>query len=135
MFLPRVVRFPARGFIKRQVSLETLSGQCGPGNRPRLSCFFRMPENALPKFHPARTNRLHPGQKAAALLFDPETVDIRRVGTQIANARRGVFRVNNLTVAGAFRATMSHAQERARARFFKTHDLIAKPLTLWRIMR
>jgi len=35
MFLPRVVRFPARGFIKRQVSLQTVAGHCGPGNRPR----------------------------------------------------------------------------------------------------
>jgi len=110
MLLPRVARFPARGFIKRQVSRETVSGHCGPGNRPRCARFFRAPEKALRKFHRARTNRLQPGQKAASLLFDPETVDIRRVGTQIADTRRGVFRVKNLTVAGAYRATMSHAQ-------------------------
>jgi hypothetical protein len=83
MFLPRIAKFPARGFSKRQVSRETVSGRCGPGNRPRRSRFFRTPEKALRKFHPARTNRLHPGQKAASLLFDPETVEIRRVGTHI----------------------------------------------------
>jgi hypothetical protein len=32
---------------------------------------------SLSKFHPARINRLHASQNAAALLFDPETVDIR----------------------------------------------------------
>jgi hypothetical protein len=33
--------------------------------------------NSLSKFHPARINRLQLSQNAAALLFDPETVDIR----------------------------------------------------------
>jgi hypothetical protein len=83
MFLPRIVKFPARGFIKRQVARETVSGHCGPGNRPRRSRFFRAPEKALRKFNPARTNRLQPGQKAASLLSDPETVEFRRVGTQV----------------------------------------------------
>jgi hypothetical protein len=32
---------------------------------------------SLSKFHPARINRLHVSQKAAALLFDLATVDIR----------------------------------------------------------
>jgi hypothetical protein len=32
---------------------------------------------SLSKFHPARINRLQLSQNAAALLFDPETVDIR----------------------------------------------------------
>jgi hypothetical protein len=83
MFLPRIVKFPARGFIKRQVPRETVSGHCDPGNHPLRSRCFRTPEKALRKFNPARTNRLQPGPKAASLLFDPETVEFRRVGTHI----------------------------------------------------
>jgi hypothetical protein len=45
--------------------------------------------------HAARTNRLRVSQIAAALLFELGMVDIRRVGTQQANTRRGVFRVKN----------------------------------------
>jgi hypothetical protein len=37
----------------------------------------------LSKFHHPRTNRLRASQNGAVLLFDPGTVDIRRVGTQI----------------------------------------------------
>jgi hypothetical protein len=32
---------------------------------------------SLSKFHPARINRLQLSQNAAALLFEPDTVDIR----------------------------------------------------------
>jgi hypothetical protein len=74
-----------------------------PGPRARL------PNRTL-KFHPARTNRLHPSQNAAALLADLDTVDIRRVGTHQSEYRRGVFRVKILTIDARVRAAMSHAQ-------------------------
>jgi hypothetical protein len=50
-------------------------------------------------------------QIAAALLIDPETIDIRRVGTNRGEySRSGVFRVKQLAVGCASRTTMSHAQ-------------------------
>jgi hypothetical protein len=38
---------------------------------------------SLSKFHRLRINRLHASQNAAALLFDPATVDIRVSGDSI----------------------------------------------------
>jgi hypothetical protein len=74
-----------------------------PGLRARLA-------DRTSNFHPARTNRLHASQNAAALLADLATVDIRRVGTHPSEYRRGVFRVKILTVDARVRAAMSHAQ-------------------------
>jgi hypothetical protein len=76
--------------LERQVPLKDirrLTPEQPPGEQ-------RTPEKPLSKFHHPRTNRLRASQNGAVLLFDPGTVDIRRVGTQIqANTRRGVFRV------------------------------------------
>jgi hypothetical protein len=43
----------------------------------------RHARKSLSKFHRLRINRLHASQNAAALLFDPETVDIRLSGDSI----------------------------------------------------
>ena len=54
------------------------------------------PGNRLVAADP-QTAETQPSQNAAALLYDPGTIDIRRVGTQSkANVRRGVFRVEYL---------------------------------------
>src|SRR5439155_17785212 len=71
------------------------------------------PVPACEKFLFSRAIRLHTSQIAAVILFDLETVDIRRVGTRAGESRRGVFRVQDLTVRSASRATMSHAQKQA----------------------
>jgi hypothetical protein len=52
-----------------------------------------------------------------------------------ANTRRGVFRVKIRPSFALSRSDESRPGARFRALFLKTHDLIAKPLTLWRIMR
>jgi len=51
---------------------------------------------ACEKFFFSRAIRLHTSQIAAVILFDLETVDIRRVGTRAGESRRGVFRVQDL---------------------------------------
>jgi hypothetical protein len=43
----------------------------------------RHARKSLSKFHHARINRLHASQNAAALLFDPDAVDIRVSGDSI----------------------------------------------------
>jgi hypothetical protein len=71
MFLPRIAKFPARGFSKRQVSRETVSGRCGPGNRPRRSRFFRTPEkrfeNSIPRAQTGCTRAKKPPHYCSTL--------------------------------------------------------------------
>jgi hypothetical protein len=70
--------------------------------RPAPPAICPRAKQSLLKFHQTRTNRLRASQNAAALLFDFGTVDIRRVGTQQANTRRGVFRVTHQSSCQAF---------------------------------
>jgi len=58
-------------------SSETVSGRQSRINGLRLFVRKRFARKSLPKFHPARINRLQASQNAAALLFDLGAVDIR----------------------------------------------------------
>jgi len=47
-------------------------------DQPVAACAIpRHAQGLLPKFHPARTNRLRASQNAAVLVVDSDTVDIR----------------------------------------------------------
>jgi len=77
MVLPRDFTVVAGCFITRQTWFATVPGRLRPGNRLRRSPSASTILQCTSKFHPARTNRLHPSQNAAALLTDLGEVGIR----------------------------------------------------------
>jgi hypothetical protein len=76
-----------------------------------LMLFAIAGESSLKLYSCADAGATSSSQIAAALLIDPGTIDIRRVGTRRGGySRSGVFRVKQLAVGCASRTTMSHAQ-------------------------
>jgi len=62
---------------RRTALSENVSGWKLGINRWRECAILRYAGNSLPKFPPARINRLQAGQNAAVLIFDLGTVAIR----------------------------------------------------------
>jgi hypothetical protein len=71
------VIFVAGGFSEQPVPLENTNWLTIRDQPIAARAILRRAGGLLPKFHPARTNRLRASQNAAVLVVDSGTVDIR----------------------------------------------------------